>query len=260
MGSRGLDLAITDVLDPQTVSTARSLRILSGSLEQVEMKLPELDPQSAVPDFLRILQKSIIIGDRRQTEASARELLEGGMGAADILKEGLAPAMDRVGDLYARRKLFLPHLIASAEASRVLTGLLAPHLSREGAPESRGRVVLASVRGDVHDIGKNLVALFLSNAGFSVIDLGRDVPAEEIVTRAGEERADIIALSALMSTTAPQMEKVITLARQRGSEALVLVGGAVLTRDYADSIGADGYARDAHGAVGEATRLMGSRD
>ncbi len=256
MGTRGLDLAIVDVLDPATVSTHRGIRILTGSLEQVEMKLPELDPQSVSPDFLQILQKSIIIGDRRQTEASTRELLESGRSAEEIIRDGLAPAMERVGDLYSRKKLFLPHLIAAAEASRVLTKLLAPHLESEGGPRSRGRIVLASVRGDVHDIGKNLVALFLRNSGFSVTDLGRDVRAETIVSRAEEEKADIIALSALMSTTAPEMEKVISMARQTGSRARILVGGAVLTMEYAESIGADGYAGDAHGAVGEAVRLM----
>jgi 5-methyltetrahydrofolate--homocysteine methyltransferase len=260
MGTRGLDLAIADVLDAGTVSAARSVRTLTGNLEQIEMKVPELDPQSPSPDFLKILQKSIIVGDRRQTEASARELLESGWEAVEILSEGLSPAMDRVGDLYSRRKLFLPHLIAAAEASKVLTRLLSPHLSENGAGQSLGKVVLASVKGDVHDIGKNLVGLFLSNSGFTVIDLGKDVPGEEILRRADEEDADIVALSALMSTTAPEMEKVIAAARRSGSHAMFLVGGAVLSREYADSIGADGYARDAHGAAGEARRLMEGMD
>ncbi len=258
MGIRGLDLAIIDVLDRNMAATHRSVRILTGSVEEVELKLPELDPQSASPDFMGILRKSIIVGDRRQTEASGRELLESGVRAVDILSRGLGPAMERVGDLYSRRKLFLPHLIASAEASEVLTRLLAPHLEREGESAERGRVVLASVKGDVHDIGKNLVGLFLRNAGFAVTDLGRDVPAVDILDRAEEEGADIIALSALMSTTAPEMERIITMAEERGIDARIMVGGAVLTGEYAESIGADGYARDAWGAAVEAVRLMES--
>jgi len=256
LGTRGLDLAIADVLDPGIVSTHRSVRILDGRMERLEMKLPELDPQSASPDFMAILRKSIIIGDRRQTEASARELLEAGTDPRKIIETGLAPAMEKVGELYSRRKLFLPHLIAAAEASRVLMSLLTPRLEEGGGPESRGKVVLASVRGDVHDIGKNLVALFLSNAGFSVVDLGKDVDCRTIVDRAEEEDADIIALSALMSTTAPEMEKVVKLVRERGIRAGVMVGGAVITGDYAGSIGADGYARNAFEAVSEAVRIL----
>lgn len=258
MGLRGLDLAIIDVLNRNMTATRRSVRILTGSVEEVELKLPELDPQSASPDFMGILRKSIIVGDRRQTEASGRELLESGVRAVDILSRGLGPAMERVGDLYSRRKLFLPHLIASAEASEVLTRLLSPHLEKEGEGAERGRVVLASVKGDVHDIGKNLVGLFLRNAGFAVTDLGKDVPAEEILDRAEEERADIIALSALMSTTAPEMERIITMAEKRGIDARIMVGGAVLTGEYAESIGAHGYAPDAWGAAVEAARLMES--
>jgi len=164
--------------------------------------------------------------------------------------------MRTVGDLYSRRKLFLPHLIAAAEAASTLTTLLEPHLSSEGGRTVRGRVVMASVRGDVHDIGKNLVTLFLRNSGLEVTDLGTDVPSERIVEQAAMRDADIVALSALMSSTAPEMERVVRLLRERGLRCRILVGGAVVTRDFADSIGADGYARDAHSAVSEADRLL----
>ncbi|MEN8208201.1 MAG: homocysteine S-methyltransferase family protein [Candidatus Fermentibacteria bacterium] len=256
LGSYGLDMAILDVLDSKVLEMHRNTQILLGNIEPVERRLPELDPQGISPDYMGILIKNIIIGDRRHTETAARELLESGRSARELLEEGLSPAMEKVGDLYNRKKLFLPHLIASAGASEVLTKLLRPHLEKEQGASCKGRIVLASVRGDIHDIGKNLVALFLRNAGFEVSDLGKDVSAEDIVAKAVEINAHIIALSALMSTTAPQMEKVIALARSRGVSARIIVGGAVLTGDYADSIGADGYAGNAYEAVHTASNLM----
>ncbi len=256
LGPLGLDMAIVDVLDSKVLEMHRNTQILLGNIEPVERRLPELDPMGISPDYMGILIKSIVIGDRRQTEATGRELLESGRTAREILEEGLSPAMKKVGDLYNRKKLFLPHLIASAGASEVLTKLLRPYLDKEKVSSCKGRIVLASVRGDIHDIGKNLVALFLRNAGFEVFDLGKDVHADEIVTKALETNADIIALSALMSTTAPEMEKVITLAGSRGVTARIMVGGAVLTEEYADSIGADGYAGNACDAVQTASSLM----
>jgi 5-methyltetrahydrofolate--homocysteine methyltransferase len=227
-----------------------------GNLEPVERRLPELDPQGVSPDFMGILQKSIIVGDRRQTEATGRELLESGITAKEILENALAPAMKKVGELYNRKKLFLPHLISSAEASEVLMKLLGPYLEKEEVYSFKGRIVLASLRGDIHDIGKNLVALFLRNAGFEVIDLGKNVHSDEIIMKAFESHSDIIALSALMSTTAPEMEKVISLAKAKGISARILVGGAVVTEEYANSIGADGYAANAYDTVDAALSLM----
>ena len=260
LGPLGLDMAIVDVLDSKVLEMHRNTQILLGNIEPVERRLPELDPQGISPDYMGILIKSIIIGDRRQTEATGRELLESGRNAREILEEGLSPAMEKVGDLYNRKRLFLPHLIASAGASEVLTKLLRPYLDKEKVSSCKGRIVLASVRGDIHDIGKNLVAIFLRNAGFEVHDLGKDVNAEEIVAKAARTNAHIIALSALMSTTAPEMEKVISLAKSRGLSARIMVGGAVLTKDYADSIGADGYASNAYGAVQTASDLIGTSE
>ncbi|MCK4806163.1 MAG: homocysteine S-methyltransferase family protein [Candidatus Aegiribacteria sp.] len=256
LGPFGLDMAIVDVLDSKVLEMHRNTQILMGSIDPVERRFPELEPQGVSPDFMGILRKSIIIGDHRQTEATGRELLESGRTAREILEKGLSPAMKEVGDLYNRKKLFLPHLIASAGASDILTKLLEPYLEKENVSSCSGKVVLASVRGDIHDIGKNLVALFLRNAGFEVLDLGKDVHADEIVMKAAETNADLIALSALMSTTAPEMEKVISLVKSMGVSTRVMVGGAVLTKEYADSIGADGYASNAYGAVQTASSLM----
>ncbi len=252
----GLDIAIIDVLDSTVLGVHRSSQILLGNLEPVERRLPELDAQGISPDFMGILRKNIIIGDRRQTESAGRELLESGVPASEILEKGLAGAMEKVGDLYSRKKLFLPHLIAAAGASKTLTTLLKPHLDKDETLECRGKIIVASVRGDIHDIGKNLVALFLENAGFEIIDLGKDVHTDVIVEKAEETDADIIVLSALISTTAPEMEKVVSLVKKKNLKARVLVGGAVITEDYAKSIGADGYARDAYRAVEKAKRLV----
>jgi 5-methyltetrahydrofolate--homocysteine methyltransferase len=254
--SGGLDLAIFDVLDSQSLEIHRGTQVLLGKLEPVEQRLPELSLIGESPDYLGILVKSIVIGDRRQTETAGRELLDAGIQASVILEKGLGEAMRTVGDLYGRRKLFLPHLIASAEAASTLTALLEPHLEKEGGRTACGRVVIASVRGDVHDIGKNLVTLFLRNSGFEVTDLSTDVPTDRIVEAAVAVNTDIVALSALMSSTAPEMERIIRLLRERGVRSRVLVGGAVVTRAFAESIGADGYAQDAYGAVTEALRLM----
>ena len=256
MATYGLDIAIIDVLDSMVLGVHKSSQILLGNLEPVERRLPELDAQGISPDFMGILRKNIILGDRRQTESAGRELLESGTPPREILEKGLASAMEEVGDLYSRRKLFLPHLIAAAEASKTLMTLLEPHLVKDGTPEYRGKVILASVRGDIHDIGKNLVALFLENASFEVIDLGKDVHAATIAEKAEEIDADIIALSALMSTTAPEMEKIVVVVKEKNLKARILIGGAVITEEYAKSIGADGYAHDAYRAVEEAKRLL----
>ena len=256
MATRGLDLAIIDVLDSTVLDVHRKTQILMGNLEPVERRLPELNPIGIDPDFMGILEKCIIIGDRRGTESAGRELLESGTPARTLLEEGLARAMGKVGDLYSRRKLFLPHLIASAGAAETLTRLLEPHLEKDGGALVRGRVLMASVKGDIHDIGKNLVALFLRNSGFEVTDLGRDVHAERIVEAAAEMDADIIALSALMSSTAPEMESVIARVKERSLRTRVLIGGAVITEEFAELIGAHSYAKDAYSAVAAAEALM----
>ena len=249
----GLDLAIVDVLDAHVSASMGGARLLCGDLSPSEFSDrhssetdDEGEGESRTPE--QELSTSIRRGDSSGASRLAAELLAGGMAPADLVKGCLAPAMERVGRLYSRRKLFLPHLVAAAEASRAVMERLEPLLAAQGG-EPRGRVVLASVKGDIHDIGKNLVGLFLSNAGWQVHDLGCDVATERIVSEARRLKADVVALSALMSTTAPRMEEVIRQVRSGGIDCRVIVGGAVVTEEYARSIGADGYAPDAYGAV-----------
>jgi 5-methyltetrahydrofolate--homocysteine methyltransferase len=161
----------------------------------------------------------------------------------------MIPAITEVGARYERREYFLPQLIRSAETMQAAFVRLKPLLERERTGVSRPVVVLATVEGDIHDIGKNIVGLLLSNHGFEVVDAGKDVKAEEIVETACRCKASIIGLSALMTTTMVRMEDTVQLLKKRGLPIKVIVGGAVLTPAYAGSIGADGYAADAVEAV-----------
>ncbi len=201
------------------------------------------------------LYNAVLKGNRNGIASFTREALAGGEEPASLLNEVLLPAINEVGELFDKGKYFLPQLIASAEAMKNSIEILEPLLLQENDASEKPVVVIATVEGDIHDIGKNLVALMLKNYGFKVIDLGKDVPKEEIVRAAKENHAQIIALSALMTTTMQRMKEVITLVKEEGVDASVIIGGAVITQDYADEIGADGYSRDAAEAVKLAKRL-----
>ena len=201
------------------------------------------------------LRKAVMKGNRNGIAALTRDALAKNEDPSALLNEVLLPAINDVGELFDRGKYFLPQLIGSAEAMKNAIEVLEPLLLQETDAGNMPVVVIATVEGDIHDIGKNLVALMLKNYGFKVVDLGKDVPKEEIVRAAREENAQIIALSALMTTTMQRMREVIELARQEGIGAKVMIGGAVITQDYADEIGADGYSRDAAEAVKLAQRL-----
>lgn len=201
------------------------------------------------------LRELILKGEKEKLEAALRQLLEQGADPFALLTVELFPAIQEVGDKYQRREYFLPQLIASAEAMEGGSQLLAGHMRHE-RQASRGTVVLATVKGDVHDIGKKIVALMLRNNGFSVVDLGKSVDEQVIVEQAVAQRADIIGLSALMTTTMSEMPKVIALARRRCPQVKIMVGGAVVTQKFADDIGADGFAPDSIRAVELAHRLL----
>ncbi|MCR5418537.1 MAG: corrinoid protein [Lachnospiraceae bacterium] len=181
---------------------------------------------------------------------------EAGVAPRRILDNVLLPAINAVGDLFDQGRYFLPQLIASAESMKLAIEYLEPFLMEGNAGKSKGTIVIATVEGDIHDIGKNLVALMLKNYGFRVLDLGKDVPKETIIETALKEKADIIGLSALMTTTMQQMEEVVKYAAARGCKARIMIGGAVITPDYADQIGADAYSKDAADAVKMAEKLL----
>ena len=180
----------------------------------------------------------------------------GSLEAEYILNQCLLPAINEVGELFNTGKYFLPQLIAGANAMKASIEVIEPYLKKSENGDATKTVVIATVKGDIHDIGKNLVSLMLKNYGYCVIDLGKDVSAEEIVAKAKETNAEIIALSALMTTTMVEMKNVISLAKQEGLSSKIMIGGAVITQEYADEILADGYAKDAAGAVKVADSLV----
>ena len=193
---------------------------------------------------------------REMTESALRE----GAGAKDILDKALIPAINDVGDLFDKGKYFLPQLIASAETMEISIGILEPHLASGGADDNAPVIVFATVEGDIHDIGKNLVVLMLKNHGFRVIDLGKNVPKEKIIKTALDEKADIIGLSALMTTTMNEMRNVVEYGRAQGYKGRFMIGGAVVTEDFCREIGADAYSADASDAVRVAKLLTGVSD
>ena len=201
------------------------------------------------------IKHAVLKGNRNGIAALTREALAAGEVPQSLLNDVLLPAINEVGELFDKGKYFLPQLIASAEAMKNAIQVLEPLLMQDADSKNMPVVVIATVEGDIHDIGKNLVTLMLKNYGFQVIDLGKDVPAEEIILAAKENNAQIIALSALMTTTMQRMREVIDLAKKERLNAKVMIGGAVITQDYADEIGADGYSRDAAEAVRVAQKL-----
>ena len=173
-----------------------------------------------------------------------------------MLNNVLLPAINLVGEYFEQGKYFLPQLISSAEAMKISIEVLEKELSVDNSDEHMPTVVLATVEGDIHDIGKNLVALMMKNYGFHVIDLGKNIKKEEIIRAASENDADIIGLSALMTTTMQKMRDVVKYAREKKIRAKIIVGGAVITQEFADEIGADGYSADAASAVKLAKTLL----
>lgn len=182
--------------------------------------------------------------------------LQEGFRPAEIIDTHLIPAINYVGELFEQKKYFLPQLIASAEVMEKAVAHLEPLLEKERGGQALDTIIMATVKGDIHDIGKNLVVLMLKNYGYQVIDLGKDVEAQTIIDRAVEENAAVIGLSALMTTTMMEMKHVVELAREQGVKSKIIIGGAVVTESFAEEIGADGYSSDAREAVKLVNRLL----
>ncbi len=225
-------------------TAAELLKTGNGTISRItEGKRPEGKETEQSKLFTAVLK-----GNRTKIEELTKQALEKGKQASEILNLDLIPAINEVGLLFEKQKYFLPQLIASAETMELAMKVLEPLLVKSTG-EKRGTVVIATVKGDIHDIGKNLVALMLRNYGFEVIDLGKDVESENIIQAAKEHHADFIALSALMTTTMTRMKEVVELRNSAGLSAKVIIGGAVTTAQYAEEIGADGYSKDAQSAV-----------
>ena len=264
---RGLRMVIANPGDEVVMAMRRAADVLTcrdpgaelysrhfapSHADQAAMPPPSVD-KALVPAYQAVLE-----GNREGVGSAIDEALDQGMPAKRIMQEGMIPAITRVGELFEKAIYFLPQLIRSAEAMRGGFERLEPLLLEAGGePAKRTTVLLATVAGDIHDIGKSIVAVMLRNYGYDVRDLGKDIGAEEILGAAEETGAALVGLSALMTTTMGAMKTVLDQARQRGLSCQFMIGGAAVDRAYAAEIGADGYADDAYGAVKEAERLLG---
>jgi len=207
---------------------------------------------------LEELKRAVIEGDQKAAIDLTRLELDGGTAPERILQEGLVAAMSEVGHLFECGEFFVPEMLIAARAMQSALGLLKPHLVASGV-HALGKVVIGTVKGDLHDIGKNLVAMMLEGAGFEIVDLGTDVSPDKFV-QAVDGQTDLVAMSALLTTTMPAMKTTIEALTQAGvrSRVKVIIGGAPVTQAYADQIGADGYAPDAGSAARLAKSLLRS--
>ena len=201
-------------------------------------------------DLLNEISEALQKGDDAKVGELTQKAIDEGMEPKDILDNGLIAGMDVIGRRFRNHEIFLPEVLLSARAMYAGMDLLRPLFLQDEVPSS-GKVVLGTVQGDLHDIGKNLVGIMLRGAGFEIVDLGKDVPPEVFVDTAEREEADIIGMSTLLTTTAPAMTRVIEILKERGLEGRIktIVGGAPVSQDLADEIGADAYGYDAANAV-----------
>ena len=207
--------------------------------------------------LLKELSDGVVAFDEDKVAEAAKRVLEEGLDAYDAIMNGMAAGMEIVGDLYDKHEYFVPELLLCADALYAGLDILRPHIKREDqADKLKGQVVLGTVQGDVHDIGKNLIKLMFDVAGFTVHDLGRDVPLEKFVEEQVRTDSEIVALSAMMTTTMMGMKKVVEMIKKKNPDVMIMLGGAPVTKDVADLFGADGYAESAGNAVQEAIKMI----
>ena len=259
----GLDLPILNPNQTAVMDAVASFRVLSGEDRDSEAYIRRFAAADSAPKTTPAPGKDMSLADcilrglKAETAAITRRELES-RSEMDVINQLLIPALDRVGELYEKQEIFLPQLINAANAACGGFDVIKERIARSGADSvSKGKIVLATVFGDIHDIGKNIVRVVLENYGYTVIDLGRDVPAETIVETVIREDVKLVGLSALMTTTVKSMADTIAAIRKSGHDCKIMVGGAVLTPDYAAEIGADYYARDAKQSADIARMVLG---
>jgi corrinoid protein of di/trimethylamine methyltransferase len=209
------------------------------------------------------LYKTVLDYDIERAKQVATEAVNVGVDPLEAIEKGIAPGIREVGDRFHRFEIFLPHLVLASDAATAAMDVLVKAIPKEqlGAVQ-RGRVVIGTVEGDLHDLGKNVVVMMLKAAGFDVFDLGKDVKTDMLIERARELKADVIGVSSLMTTTRPYQRELVEELERLGlrDQFKVIVGGGPVTQEWADNIGADGYGRDALEAVSEVNRLLGIQD
>ena len=261
--AEGLDAAIINPKEEAMMAAFRSAMVLlnrdvnaSAYIDAYKGAVPDAPAPSAPPADVRgKLAAAIIGGDRDGIVALVEEALREGLSPLEVSNEGLLPGLEEVGRRFAANIYFLPQVMLSAETMQTAFGRLKQEM-KGGELGSAGRILMATVEGDIHDIGKNIVCILLENHGFEVIDLGKNVPASRIIAEAEARNVDAVGLSALMTTTMTEMEHVISLLKERGVRTFTMVGGAVVTQEYADKIHADLYAKDAMEAVAKIRQLL----
>ena len=207
-------------------------------------------PASVPKELREEIKKAFLEGDRAKAETIAKEALSEGIAAVHIVEEGFVPALKEMGELFEKGEVFLPELMMAGDAMKAAMKVLEPALRNSGGrSEERPRIVLGTVEGDIHEIGKNIVGIMLETAGYQVIDLGMEVEAEAFVKAARDNDAAVIGASALLTTTMEHQKEIVELAHAANLKVKIIVGGAPVTQEWATQIGADGYAEDAKDAV-----------
>jgi corrinoid protein of di/trimethylamine methyltransferase len=216
-----------------------------------------LKPAYVADEEFKVIQEDVLKGDEKKIKSDVQEMLDGGFNPQDILNRGMLSAMEVIGEKFRDGTVFIPEVLLSARAMNEALKVLEPHLTSEDN-ESRGTIMIGTVQGDLHDIGKNMVLTMLKGVGFDTIDLGVNIKIEDFVRHVSEKKPDILGLSALLTTTMPQMQKVIQDLETHGlrTKVKIMVGGAPVNKKFASDIGADGYAQDAGEAVSLAKQLM----
>jgi uroporphyrinogen decarboxylase len=256
VGQRAEDYVYSKPLEkPLVVSTSPDAMPVRALMPEEAAAMQQAE--EALPPVILDMREAIIEGDLEDSVAICQEALSEGLDAQYIILNGVVPAMDVVGQLFEEGEYFLPEMMAAALGTRGIMDILSPYLTEAGT-EPVGKAILATVKGDLHDIGKNLVGMMLEGAGYEIIDLGVDVPPEKFIEAIQKSDAQLVGLSALLTTTIPMIGNTVRAMDNAGvrDQVKVMVGGAGVTQEYADSIGADGYARDASAAVRKAKELL----
>jgi len=208
-------------------------------------------------ELLKTLSEGVVNFEEDNVKEASQKVLDEGLDAYDAVMNGLAAGMEIVGDLYDKHEYFVPELLMAADALYAGLDILRPHIKMEEMDQRmKGQVVIGTVQGDVHDIGKNLIKMMFEVAGFTVHDLGRDVPLEKFAEEQMRTDSEIVALSAMMTTTMMGMKKVVQMIKEKNPNVMIMLGGAPLTSDVAKLFGADGYAESAGNAVQEAIKMI----
>lgn len=266
----GLDAAIINPYDPDMHNIVSASSLFAGRDQgcrryiAIQEKIKEKEEASTIKKDEKKTEgttseriyNAVLEGDRDSIVILVNKGVEEGLEPGNIFLNVMTPAIRHLGDLFAERKKFIPHLVASAEAMKKGVDILAPMIEKGGGVEKKGTIIMATVKGDIHDIGKNICSMMLKNFGFEVIDLGKNVPCEDILNAAEKYRADIIGLSALMTTTMMQMKVVRDTVHEHNLPYKIMIGGAVTTKKFAEEIGADGYAKDVGEVVNVAEYLV----